>query len=151
MIVQYTYNVTYNFIQRRTNMVHIKGARGEHAHKINGLYEPSLKKSHHASVYVKNADEDMRIVYVSGVWYVQSKKHRNMADGWAKAEQQGITDVAVPLEECPIEWWRVDVSDRWIQLESFSVSRSSREQYLEFKHSEREQVCILGHLYIEHT
>ena len=61
-------------------MVHLQGATGLYAAKINGLYEPTAEIVNNASVYQKVGDADKWIEYVDGQWWVMAKMWEKVGD-----------------------------------------------------------------------
>ena len=110
-----------------TSMVHIDGATGVHAGRVNGFYEPTEEMVGHASVYRKLGDADMWIEYneSSGQWYVKSTSSRGKTRGYAYAS----ISPPKPLEECPLSCWQVGDGTKWVQQSTLTVSATTMAAY----------------------
>ena len=111
-----------------TNIVHLSGATGEYATRINGYYEPIDEIVGNATAYKKMGDgTDMWIEYYAGTgkWIVRNSSARGTSTGCATA----TISPARPLEDCPSSCWQMEDGHSWVNQASFSVSISSRESF----------------------
>ena len=113
-------------------MVHIEGARGGNAVRINGFYEPIEEMVGHASVYRKVGDADIWIEYNEsrGKWLLKSTSSRGTDRGYAYA----AISPPKPLEECPLSCWQVNTATgKWEKLSSLTVSSTTLAAYEAFE------------------
>ena len=111
-----------------TNIVQLSGATGDHAHSINGYYEPIDEIVGNATVYKKMGEgADVWIEYYAakGQWIVRPTSYRGTARGCATA----TISPARPLEDCPSSCWEIADSSNWVSHASFSVCISSRASF----------------------
>ena len=110
------------------NIVQLSGATGDHAHSINGYYEPIDEIVGNATVYKKMGDgADIWIEYHYSIrkWLVRDSDHRGFESEWAYAS--ATISPARPLEDCPSSsCWQIYDGSNWVNQASFSVSISSR-------------------------
>jgi len=103
------------------NIVHLSGATGVHANKINGYYEPIDEIVGNASVYKKMGDgADSWIEYHAGKgrWIVKPTSDRGTEKGYADA----TISPARPLEDCASSCWKVYDGSSWVNQPSFVAS-----------------------------
>ena len=115
-----------------TSMVHIDGATGVHAGRVNGYYEPTQEMVGHASVYRKLGDADVWIEYMesSGQWLLKRTAVRGIDTGWAHA----IISPPRPLEECPLSCWQVaGDGTSWVNQSALTVSATTMAAFEMFE------------------
>ena len=99
-------------------MVHLKGATGSNAYKIDGLYKPTEELVGNTSVYRKVGDADLKISYniAQGKWWILGRD-KLIAFAFTNAHSP------IPLEECPKDCWEVydGDSDKWVKQTSLTA------------------------------
>ena len=129
-------------------MVHLKGATGSNAYKIDGLYVPTEELVGNASVYRKVGDDDVWISYhvQSRKWILGSTENKGTGGGCAFAEIYPPR----PLEDCPIDCWEMYVpeSKEWVKQPTMTVSVTTLAVFEAYEASQVRSSEILFRLLI---